>query len=122
MPPRDAHNSAGVSVLIVENDRDLLEILEYGLRSEGIPTVWTAADGESAVSLMYRHRPDFLLLDYRLRGLTGEAVAKATRELSPRTRIVVYSGVLSSAPTWADAFWVKPEIEPLFTFFREKAS
>ena len=119
LPPRDEPGKNQRSVLIVEDDVDLLSVLEFGLTAQGLEPVWTATDGEGAITALVTHRPDYLLLDYKLPRVNGEVVAVAASRLLPRTKIVVYSGELSSRPLWADAFLLKPNVEGVLNYFRE---
>lgn len=61
------------------------------VRQEGITVVGEAADGPSALELTRRLRPDVVILDIGLPGLSGiEVAARITAEL-PLTRIVALS-------------------------------
>ena len=46
-----------MKLLVVDDDRDLVELLDYALRREGYDVV-RAYDGESAVEAVGRERPD----------------------------------------------------------------
>jgi DNA-binding response OmpR family regulator len=51
-----------VKLLVVDDDRDLVELLDYALRREGYDVV-RAYDGESAVDAVGRERPDLVVLE-----------------------------------------------------------
>jgi DNA-binding NarL/FixJ family response regulator len=71
--------------LVREGIRSLLENLD------GIEIVGDAADGNEALRLMARQRPDLALLDISMPGLNGlEATRRAAKEY-PRTRVIVLS-------------------------------
>jgi two-component system response regulator NreC len=53
--------------------------------------VGVAADGLETVDLTERFKPDVLLLDLMMPGLSGLEVLRILRERSPRTRIVILS-------------------------------
>lgn len=59
------------TIAIVEDDLHIGEILETALRREGYG-VLRAYSGTEAVYLLESHRPDLVLLDLMLPGLTGE--------------------------------------------------
>lgn len=65
---------AGVSALI-RNEPDMQVVAE-------------AADGEEAVTLFDRHRPDVVLMDLRMPKLDGVAALKAIRERNPNARVL----------------------------------
>ncbi|USN99405.1 MAG: response regulator [Phycisphaeraceae bacterium] len=60
----------GVRVLIVDDDRDILESFEYALESEGAET-FTASDGNTAITRCEEHKPDVVVLDMMLPGRSG---------------------------------------------------
>ena len=65
---------AGVSALI-RNEPDMQIVAEAG-------------DGEEAVALCDRHRPDVVLMDLRMPKLDGVAALRAIRERNPNARVV----------------------------------
>ncbi|MBI4334648.1 MAG: response regulator transcription factor [Chloroflexi bacterium] len=66
-------------VLIVEDDRTLLGVLEYSLTREGYD-VATAADGLQALEGARTHRPDLIILDLMLPKLGGFEVCRILRK------------------------------------------
>jgi DNA-binding response OmpR family regulator len=69
------------SLLIVEDEQGLLEILQLNLRSAGY-SVSTAADGITAWRLFERQRPDLLLLDLNLPQMSGFRLLELVRSES----------------------------------------
>ena len=65
-------------VLVVEDEPQIAAVLEAYLRQEG-HRVEKAADGRAALSLYRSAKPDLLLLDLMLPGLSGMDVLKAVR-------------------------------------------
>lgn len=68
-------------ILVVEDEREIAEILEAFLRQRGFRTEW-ARDGEEALQLFRAGRPDLVLLDLLLPRLDGMEVMKAIRRES----------------------------------------
>jgi DNA-binding response OmpR family regulator len=66
-------------VLIVEDDANLLETLKYNLRKEGYD-VATAADGERALEVARREKPNLLILDVMLPKMNGFEVCRILRK------------------------------------------
>ncbi|HUS15196.1 MAG TPA: response regulator transcription factor [Chloroflexia bacterium] len=66
------------TVLVVDDEATLRETLDYNLRREGY-RVLTAADGPEAVRLAYAERPDLVILDVMLPGMSGLEVCRALR-------------------------------------------
>jgi two-component system response regulator BaeR/two-component system response regulator AdeR len=69
------------TILIVEDEARLAEILEDYLKREGFCTE-RAKDGKSALSLWRAARPDLILLDLMLPVIDGLEVARRVREAS----------------------------------------
>jgi len=65
----------GDRILIVEDDADLGELLCDLLRTEGYDTV-RVEDGEHAVALVEQERPDAVVLDVMLPGMSGFDVSQ----------------------------------------------
>lgn len=77
------------TVLCVDNDRNLCEILAKALRSEGYQ-VATAHDGDAALTAIGRVKPDLVLLDLILPKRDGFAVLEALRRLpAPQSKLPV---------------------------------
>jgi two-component system OmpR family response regulator len=66
-------------VLIVEDDANLLETLKYNLRKEGYDVV-TASDGERAIEIARREKPNLLILDIMLPRISGFEVCRILRK------------------------------------------
>ena len=68
-------------ILIVEDEPALVEALEYGLGAEGFAVV-ASSDGAESLRVFDRERPDLVLLDLMLPGLSGTEVCKRLRAVS----------------------------------------
>jgi two-component system response regulator DesR len=79
-----------IRVLLVEDNQVFREALELllGLR-EDIQVVASVGGGNEAVPAARTHRPDVIVMDYRLPGLDGVQATKAVREASPGVAVVV---------------------------------
>lgn len=67
------------SILLVEDDRSISEMVEAYLTLEGFQVV-LAADGEEALQLFHQDRYDLILLDVMLPKLNGIDFLKKIRE------------------------------------------
>ena len=67
------------TVLVVEDDSNIAELLRLYLEKEGYRVV-TAADGGKGVELFRSVRPDLVLLDLMLPVLDGWGVCRAIRQ------------------------------------------
>lgn len=68
--PGPRERLSDVRVLIVDDDRDVLESMTVAFQAEGAETL-TAADGNQAVRLCMEEDPDVVILDMMLPGRSG---------------------------------------------------
>ena len=66
------------TILLVDDEPTLVDTLAYNLRREGY-RVLIAQDGPTAVRLAYDERPDLIILDVMLPGMSGLDVCRAVR-------------------------------------------
>ena len=76
------------SILVVEDEEPIQILLSYNLESEGYRVRHTAL-GEDVVPLICEERPDLILLDWMLPGISGIEVCRLLR-----TRAETRSGCL----------------------------
>ena len=69
------------SLLVVEDDPSLREVISIGLEGEGFG-VAVAEDGPAALLAFASRKPDLVLLDVMLPGLDGFAVCREVRKVS----------------------------------------
>ncbi len=85
--------SSEITCLIVDDHEVVRQGLRLALeRFPAIRIVGEANDGETALALAERRRPDVVLLDIRMPGLDGIATAQALHERLPETAILLFSG------------------------------
>ncbi len=65
-------------VLVVDDEPDALELIDYNLKGAGYQ-VFTAANGTRALELAQRHLPDLIILDLMLPEIDGIEVCKILR-------------------------------------------
>jgi len=62
-------------ILIIDDEADILELVDYNLCREGFSTICVQT-GEKALALVHQKQPDLVLLDLMLPGIDGLEVAK----------------------------------------------
>ncbi len=66
------------SVLIVEDETDLLKLIEFNMRQSGF-TTFVATTGKQALEIATRERPDVILLDLMLPDIQGTDLCRTLR-------------------------------------------
>jgi DNA-binding response OmpR family regulator len=79
-----------MSILIIEDEADLTDVLSYMMRREG-HDVLTALDGETGLRLWRKHNPQLVLLDLGLPRASGWDVCREIYN-EAHTPIVIVSG------------------------------
>ncbi|HEY1234538.1 MAG TPA: response regulator transcription factor [Candidatus Binatia bacterium] len=69
----------GQKILVVEDEPDIRKLVNYNLAQERF-RVLEAEDGEQALKMVQRERPDLVILDLMLPGLSGMELCKILRE------------------------------------------
>lgn len=67
------------TVLVADDDIDILSLVTRHLRTLDVH-VLEAADGEEALRIAKRERPDLVILDVMMPGMTGWEVCRAIRD------------------------------------------
>lgn len=84
---------ARLRVVLVDDTREYRSLLRIILEQHGgFDVVGEAADGEAAVELTTRLRPDAIVLDLAMPVMDGLQAIPLLREASPETAVVVLSG------------------------------
>lgn len=76
-------------VLLIDDDQDILELLEYNLSREGY-SVMTAADPIDALELVNSFQPNLVVLDVMMPGINGFEVCTRIRTDHPGKEPVVF--------------------------------
>ncbi len=66
-------------ILIVDDDPDILEFLEYNLKKEGY-TVYSAPNGKEALKVADKYLPDLILLDVMMPEMDGITTCQEMRK------------------------------------------
>ncbi len=109
----NAHVTATATVLVVDDDPDVLASLERGLRLSGF-TVLTASDGAVALRVVADAQPDAVVLDMNMPVLDGTGVVTSLRASGNDVPICVLSARssvddrIAGLESGADDYLVKP--------------
>jgi two-component system response regulator PilR (NtrC family) len=78
------------SILVVDDELSMRELLEYMLGKKGYRVV-CAANGKEALSKIKKEHYDLLLCDIRLGDMTGLEVLKASKNINPHVTVIMIS-------------------------------
>ena len=103
------------TVLVVEDEMDVREALSESLRLEGF-VVEAVSDGEQALKVIPDLRPNVILMDYRLPGVSGVDVVRSIRQHNEFNSIpiIMVTGLdgedekVAALELGADDYMVKP--------------
>ena len=112
-------NTNSPVILIADDDRDILSIIEAILQEDGYQTL-TASDGEQAVMLVQTHAVQLLILDIMMPKMNGLQAATQIRRLTNAPILMLsakgeQSDRVIGLNMGADDYLVKPfSAAPLF--------
>ncbi len=75
-------------ILIVDDEKDIVKMLDYNLQKEGFKTT-LAYDGEEALDKAAVNQPDLIILDLMLPGLDGLEVCKTLKKEQKTSNIPI---------------------------------
>ena len=87
------------TVLVIDDEKDLIELITYNLGKEGYDVI-AANDGQEGLDVVKRHRPDLVVLDLMMPGLDGLQVCQRLRSDSRTTGVPII--MLTAKATEAD--------------------
>jgi two-component system phosphate regulon response regulator PhoB len=102
-------------ILVVEDDEDILELIEYNLSQEGYRVV-SITSGEEALVAERREQPDMVVLDLMLPGMDGLEVCRRLRSDPAARKVPIImvtakgeeSDIVAGLELGADDYVVKP--------------
>jgi len=101
------------SILIVDDDPEIIDLLKAYLERQAPYEISSAADGITALIEVGRVKPDVLILDIMIPGVDGVEVCRRIKaDSSNKTAIIAISGTTERQSqvleAGADAFMLKP--------------
>ena len=102
-------------VAVVEDDTEIRELLEFAIRHAGFE-VMSAGDGKRGLDVILRERPEAVVLDVMMPGMSGFEVCHAIKQLmGPRAPYVIMltargqpTDVSAGHAHGADLYLIKP--------------
>ena len=98
------------TLLVVEDEKNLRKLYQQDLTEEGY-FVLTAENGQKAIETIKKHKVDLIILDIKMKGITGIDTLKQIMEIDKNIKVILnsaYSTYKSDFATWsADAYLIK---------------
>lgn len=100
-------------VLVVDDEQGICDLLCRFLKSRGYEAAY-AKDGDSALEMVESFRPNLVLLDIRMPGLSGMEILQILKESHPKLGVIMVTGVddrdtgIASLGLGADDYITKP--------------
>lgn len=77
-----------IRILLVDDEPDILEFLEYGLKKEGY-LVNTASNGDEALQIAQQSPPDLVVLDLMMPKMDGIATYQQLKQLPDFKQVII---------------------------------
>ena len=84
-------NVPATRILVIDDNRDVVDILVTFLRGEGYGMLG-ALTSDEGLKLVSVSRPDLVLLDILMPGMNGIEVIKRIRSINPTTKVIIVTG------------------------------
>ncbi|MFZ6004842.1 MAG: EAL domain-containing protein [Actinomycetota bacterium] len=88
--------SRPISVVLADDEQDIVEYLRVVLELQGFEVLGTAGDADGVIALVEDLAPDVAMLDLRMPG-GGVEAARTIAAVSPDTHVIVFSGDAAEA-------------------------
>lgn len=100
-------------VLIVDDERMILNLVKFDLEDRGYEVV-AAESGEDALETLTSYKPDLVILDVMMNGISGLETCQKIRETEKALKILILSGrntegdIQAGYDAGADIYLTKP--------------
>jgi DNA-binding response OmpR family regulator len=105
-----------LTVVVADDDEDIRSLIVIAVRKANLELLADLPDGTSALAAVHEYKPDIVLLDVSMPGLTGLEVTKAIRSNPDVSEAIVFilsaavddTAVAAGFAAGADAYMTKP--------------
>lgn len=81
------------SILLVDDEPHIRKFVTLLVRQLGTPAIFEAADGEAALEVYDRERPDLVLLDISMPVMDGLETLKRLRIMDPEATVIMLTSM-----------------------------
>jgi DNA-binding response OmpR family regulator len=79
-------------ILVVDDETDICDFVKTFFKDRGFHVI-TALNGDDALSVVKKDRPDLVLLDIKMKGMDGLAVLKHIREFDRTAKVIMVTAL-----------------------------
>jgi len=115
-----------MKLLIIDDERPILEMLELSLSEEGYQ-VLIAENGEKGIEMFQEHSPELILTDVKMPGIDGVEVLRRVKAINKEAEVIVITGhgdmetAISALQHQASDFITKPIQDEVLMVSLERA-
>ncbi len=82
-----------ITLLVVDDNEDIREMVDFALRGLPVDIVGQAADGEQAIDMARQLKPDVILMDIVMPNMSGVEATRVIHKELPDTTIIGFTGL-----------------------------
>lgn len=79
-------------LLVVDDEHDICDFVQNFFHERGFQ-VFTALNGEEAISITKKEKPELVLLDIKMQGMDGIAVLKHLKEIDKNLKVIMVTAL-----------------------------
>lgn len=79
-------------ILVVDDEHDICDFVQTFFKDRGFQ-VFIALNGDEAISITKREKPELVLLDIKMKGMDGLAVLKHIKDLDRSIKIIMVTAL-----------------------------
>ena len=98
-----------VKVIVIDDNEDTVDSIAQTLEIEGIEVLEKGYDGEQAIQLYEKFKPDVLIIDLKMPKFDGNYAMEKIKSKYPKAKIIlVTASSFSASKKSADVVFTKP--------------
>jgi two-component system response regulator (stage 0 sporulation protein F) len=79
-------------ILVVDDEHDICDFVQAFFKERGFQ-VFTASNGDEAISITKKEKPELVLLDIKMKGMDGLAVLKHIKEADRSIKVIMVTAL-----------------------------
>lgn len=79
-------------ILVVDDEHDICDFMKMFLAERGYE-VFTALNGDEALAIVKKEKPDLILLDVKMKGMDGIATLKHIKDIDKKFNVIMVTAL-----------------------------